>query len=196
MAEAYQVIPVLICGAFNSGKTELIRAVSEIEVVSTEYYGSEPGFDVALDFGRITVPDQAIVIYLFGGPGNRRMPPVETVFNENMRRRCGYIAIVNSAPGDEWEDYNQRDSAYIINMVRERGLPFIVAATKQDKPGAKSPAEIRELLQLSDDIKIVPCSAQTDPDSARRALLELLALLPQDEPVQHAQTAIRAMMSN
>jgi uncharacterized protein len=196
MAQAFQVIPILICGAFSSGKTAFIEAVSEIGVVSTEYNGSEPGFEVALDFGRITVFDQSIVIYLFANPGNRRMPPMETLFNAEMRRRCCYVAIVNSAPADDWQDYNQRESAIIIDMVRERGLPFIVVATKQDKDGAHSPEEIRALLQLPDDIKLMPCSAKTDPDSVRRAILELLSLLPQDEVVQAAQNTVRGMMNS
>jgi signal recognition particle receptor subunit beta len=81
----------------------------------------------------------------------------------------------------------------VIDLTKRSGLPFIVAATKQDKPGARSVSQIRESLELPDDIKIVPCSAITDPDSARRALLDLLALLPQDHTIHHAQTALRAM---
>jgi uncharacterized protein len=191
---ANQVIPILVSGAFSSGKTTLIRAVSEIDVVSTEYPSGLPGFEVALDFGRITVSDQPIMVYLFANPTSLRMLPMEQVFSDDMRRRCGYIAVVNSAPADEWMDYNERESATIINLIKEGGLPFAVAATKQDKPGASSPAQIRDQLQLPDDIKIVPCSVKTDPDSARRVLLELFALLPPDDVIHHAQNAIRAMI--
>jgi uncharacterized protein len=194
LTQTYHPIPILISGAFNSGKTTFIRAVSEIDVVSTEYQGDNELFRVALDFGRITVPEQPIAIYFFANPGTWRMPPIETLFPEEMRRRCGYIAMLDGAPAPEWVNYHQRESTLIINIARDRDLPFVVAATKQDKAGAYSPDELHNLLQLPADMNILPCSAQTDPDSVRRILLELLVLLPQDEVVQQAQNTVRGMI--
>ncbi len=73
-----QTVKMVITGPFNSGKTEFVRSISEIDVVSTERkLTSEAERDVkedttvAMDFGRITV-DNDLVLYLFGTPGQRR----------------------------------------------------------------------------------------------------------------------------
>ncbi|MCK0116246.1 ATP/GTP-binding protein [Isoptericola sp. S6320L] len=76
-------VKVLVVGAFGVGKTTLIRAVSEIPMLSTEEsittasVGVDPRRDekrtttVAMDFGRVTVGSDT-ALYLFGTPGQRR----------------------------------------------------------------------------------------------------------------------------
>jgi signal recognition particle receptor subunit beta len=72
---AMQTVKMVITGPFSSGKTEFIRSISEIEVVSTERDIRTPAEQVkdqttvAMDFGRITVDDD-LVLYLFGTPGS------------------------------------------------------------------------------------------------------------------------------
>ena len=58
-----QTVKMVVTGPFNAGKTEFIRSVSEIEVVSTErriLSESERIKDqttVAMDFGRISIDE-------------------------------------------------------------------------------------------------------------------------------------------
>ena len=65
-----QTVKMVVTGPFNAGKTEFIRSVSEIDVVSTERKISsdteriKETTTVAMDFGRITVDDD-LVLYLF-----------------------------------------------------------------------------------------------------------------------------------
>ncbi|MCP4230817.1 MAG: GTP-binding protein, partial [bacterium] len=65
---------VVVTGGFNSGKTTLIRTVSEISVVSTETQMTDSKqfvknkTTIVMDFGRITV-DMDTIVYLFGTPG-------------------------------------------------------------------------------------------------------------------------------
>ena len=74
-----QTVKMVVTGPFSAGKTEFIRSVSEIDVVSTERKissaaersASKEATTVAMDFGRITVDDD-LVLYLFGTPGQRR----------------------------------------------------------------------------------------------------------------------------
>lgn len=73
-----QTVKMVITGPFSAGKTEFIRSISEIEVVSTEREitteaerRQKDATTVAMDFGRITVDDD-LVLYLFGTPGQRR----------------------------------------------------------------------------------------------------------------------------
>jgi signal recognition particle receptor subunit beta len=68
-----QTVKMVVTGPFNSGKTEFIRSISEIDVVSTERKISsdaervKDSTTVAMDFGRITVDND--LAYLFGTPG-------------------------------------------------------------------------------------------------------------------------------
>jgi len=73
-----QTVKMVVTGPFSAGKTEFIRSVSEIDVVSTERKISsaeeksvKSATTVAMDFGRITV-DEDLVLYLFGTPGQKR----------------------------------------------------------------------------------------------------------------------------
>ncbi|MCP4231131.1 MAG: GTP-binding protein, partial [bacterium] len=68
---------VVVTGGFSSGKTTLIRTVSEIPVVSTEKQMTDSKqfvknkTTIVMDFGRITV-DMDTIVYLFGTPGQDR----------------------------------------------------------------------------------------------------------------------------
>lgn len=84
-------------------------------------------------------------------------------------RILGFILTVDGAnPALFWWAENIiRD--YLIN---ERS-PIIIAATKSDNPDAWSPDDPRILLQIPDDIPVVPCIA-TDKESCKNVLLTLL----------------------
>ena len=72
-----QTVKMVISGAVNAGKTEFIKAISEIEVVSTERRATDDTklikkeTTVAMDFGRIAIADD-LVLHLFGTPGQER----------------------------------------------------------------------------------------------------------------------------
>lgn len=72
-----KTVKMVVTGPFNSGKTEFIQTVSEIDVVATERQITseveriKDTTTVAMDFGRITVDDD-LVLYLFGTPGQKR----------------------------------------------------------------------------------------------------------------------------
>ena len=67
-------VKMVITGPFNSGKTQFVRAISEIDVVSTERNISSEAekvketTTVAMDFGRITVDDDLVLL-----PDERRI---------------------------------------------------------------------------------------------------------------------------
>lgn len=88
----------LFAGPMGAGKTTAIRALSEIEVVSTEAVNSDRTTSdkatttVALDYGEISVND-AEKIRLYGIPGQRRFDFMWSILTE---RAEGVILLVNA----------------------------------------------------------------------------------------------------
>ncbi len=168
-----QTVKMVITGPFSSGKTEFIRSISEIEVVSTEQ-GISKGTQesevksattVAMDFGRITVDDD-LVLYLFGTPGQRRFDFMWEILAEGM---LGFVVMVDSAKPETF-----REAKSILETFRAYApTPYVVAANKQDHPDAWDADDLRIALRIEEDVKLLPCVA-TDKETVKNVLLELL----------------------
>src|SRR5512139_1923251 len=166
-----QTVKMVVTGPFNAGKTEFIRSVSEINVVSTERKISTAAekvketTTVAMDFGRITV-DQDLVLYLFGTPGQKRFDFMWEILSEGM---LGFIVMVDSARPETF-----REARSILETFRAYApTPYVVAANKQDLPDAWELDDIRLALRLSSKVKLLPCVA-TKKETVKSVLLELL----------------------
>ena len=163
---------MVVTGPFNAGKTEFIRSVSEIDVISTERQlttKSERAIKetttVAMDFGRITV-DEDLVLYLFGTPGQRRFDFMWEILSEGM---LGFIVMVESTRPETF-----REARSILETFRAYApTPYVVTANKQDKPDAWEIEDMRHALRLDSKVKLLPCVA-TDRKSVKTVLLELL----------------------
>ncbi len=173
-----QAVKIVVTGPFASGKTQFIRTISEIEVVSTERRISTPAeraikdqTTVAMDFGRITI-DKDLVLYLFGTPGQRRFDFMWEILAEGM---LGFIVMVDSTRPETF-----REARNILDTFRRYAqTPFVVAANKQDLEDAWDPEDIRIALRLDGRVKVLPCVA-TRRDSVKNVVLELLyAILEQ-----------------
>lgn len=167
-----QTVKMVITGPFSSGKTEFIRSISEIEVVSTEQNISsdaeraeKAATTVAMDFGRITVDDD-LVLYLFGTPGQRRFDFMWEILAEGM---LGFVVMVDSAKPETF-----REAKSILETFRAYApTPYVVAANKQDHPDAWDPEDLRIALRIEPDVKLLRCVAK-DKESVKNVLLELL----------------------
>lgn len=166
-----QTVKIVVTGPFNSGKTALIRSVSEIDVVSTEKKITaeaekvKESTTVAMDFGRITVDDD-LVLFLFGTPGQKRFDFMWEILSEGM---LGFIVIVDSTRPETF-----KEARNILETFHAYApTPYIVAANKQDLPDAWDVEDIRLALRLDPGIKVLPCIAK-DKSSVKTVLLELL----------------------
>lgn len=167
-----QTVKMVVTGPFNAGKTEFIRSVSEIDVVSTERKVSastektvKEATTVAMDFGRITVDDD-LVLYLFGTPGQRRFDFMWEILSEGM---LGFVVLVDSTRPETF-----REARSILETFRAYApTPYVVAANKQDVPDAWEVEDMRHALRLDSRVKLVPCVAP-DRASVKAILLELL----------------------
>ncbi len=168
-----QTVKMVITGPFSAGKTEFIRSISEIDVVTTDEsisvdsaeYGTKGQTTVAMDFGRITVDDD-LVLYLFGTPGQRRFDFMWEILAEGM---LGFVVMVDSAKPETF-----REAKSILETFRAYApTPYVVAANKQDDPEAWAPEDLRIALRIEENVKLLPCIA-TDKESVKNVLLELL----------------------
>ena len=164
-------VKMVVTGPFNAGKTEFIKTVSEIDVVSTERKISNPEervketTTVAMDFGRITV-DESLVLYLFGTPGQKRFDFMWEILSEGM---LGFIVMVDSTRPETF-----REARGILAAFRAFSpTPYVVAASKQDLKDAWELGDMRAALRLEDEVKILPCIS-TGKESVKNILLELL----------------------
>lgn len=167
-----QTVKMVITGPFSSGKTEFIRSISEIDVVSTERGISsdaerqiKEATTVAMDFGRITVDDD-LVLYLFGTPGQRRFDFMWEILAEGM---LGFVVMVDSTKPETF-----REAKSILETFRAYApTPYVVAANKQDQPDAWNIDDLRIALRIDPDVKLLPCVARSK-DSVKEVLLQLL----------------------
>ncbi len=166
-----QTVKMVVTGPFNSGKTEFIQTVSEIDVVSTERKISseaerlKESTTVAMDFGRITV-DKELVLYLFGTPGQKRFDFMWEILSEGM---LGFIVMVDSTRPETF-----REARGILETFRAYApTPYIVAANKQDLDDAWEVGDMRIALRLDPEVKLLPC-VSVDKESVKENLLELL----------------------
>jgi len=166
-----QTVKMVVTGPFNSGKTEFIQSVSEIDVVATERKISSEAerikdtTTVAMDFGRITV-DEDLVLYLFGTPGQKRFDFMWEILSEGM---LGFIVMVDSTRPETF-----REARSILETFRAYApTPYVVTANKQDLDDAWDINDMRIALRLDKSVKLLPCIA-TGRESVKNVLLELL----------------------
>lgn len=166
-----QTVKIVVTGPFNAGKTEFIRSISEIDVVSTERKITleaekvKNSTTVAMDFGRITVDDD-LVLYLFGTPGQKRFDFMWEILSEGM---LGFVVAVDSTRPETF-----REARTILETFKAYApTPFVVAANKQDHKDAWDVDDMRLALRLDPSIKMLPCVAK-DKETVKKVLLELL----------------------
>ncbi|MDZ4720964.1 MAG: ATP/GTP-binding protein [Roseiflexaceae bacterium] len=172
-----QAIKIVVTGAYAAGKTSFIRAVSEIDMVSTEYDVTNPDelaikteTTVALDFGMIAINDES-TLYLFGTPGQSRFDFMWEILSLGC---IGYVVLVDSCRPAHLNE----TAALMAAFATHTSAPFIVAANKQDDPTALPVSYIRKRLHVPYDVPVVPCIGN-DRESVKSVLLSLLAHIEQ-----------------
>jgi uncharacterized protein len=170
------VTKLLIAGGFGVGKTTLVGSISEVRPLRTEEDLSELGIGVddttsvelkrtttvAMDFGRITFPS-GVVLYLFGTPGQERFWFMwdELAF--------GALAAVVLA-----DTRRLPDCFSSIDYFERRDTPFVVAANHFDGSPVYEPADIRDALDVDDDVPVLLCDARR-PESVKEVLIASVA---------------------
>jgi uncharacterized protein len=166
---------IVIAGGFGAGKTTFVGAVSEIMPLRTEAILTEEsvGVDelegtpdkktttVAMDFGRITLGDEDLILYLFGTPGQRRF---WFMWDDLVRGAIGAIILVDVR--------RLQDSFATVDFFEARRLPFLIAINDFDGAPRYPEDEVRKALSLSDSVPVITIDAR-QRDSAKQALIAI-----------------------
>ena len=169
-------VKILVAGGFGVGKTTLVGSVSEIKPLRTEEVLTERsiGVDdisgveskttttVAMDFGRITIRD-GLVLYLFGTPGQDRF---WFMWDELSLGALGAVVLADTR--------RLADCFASVDYFERRGLPFIVGVNCFDDGYDYTPEEVREALDIEDQIPVVLCDVR-ERGSGKELLTKLVS---------------------
>ncbi|MEV8346921.1 GTP-binding protein [Streptomyces niveus] len=175
----HQRVKILVAGPLGVGKTTAIRTLSQIPTLHTDEVMTDAaaGADdlsfvglrdkktttVAIDFGRLTLPGDRVVLYLYGTPGQRRFLPL---WEGIAFGALGALVLVDTRRLDE--------SFEVMDLIEERGLPYAVAVnTFPDSPDYDLEI-VRKKLDLAPDTPLVTCDAR-EMDSSLNSLIALTA---------------------
>lgn len=169
-------VKVVVTGPFNVGKTEFVRTISDIPIVSTErritdgLQSTKEETTVAMDYGQVKVNGD--LFHLYGTPGQSRFDFMWEILSKEMN---AFIVLVDSCNRDTLLEAKSLLRTF-RRLARRNKAPYLVVANKQDVEGAWPAPRIKKALGLKDDILVIPCSAKKKP-SVRKVLQELKALL-------------------
>jgi len=170
MSNAYKVV---VTGPFNAGKTEFIRTISEIPIVTTEQRISDDlksvksETTVAMDYGQVRLDSD--LFHLYGTPGQPRFDFMWDILSQEMH---AFILLLDSCDRE-----SLLQAKRLIRIFRRKGqVPYLVVANKQDIKNALSVETIGKALGLDKKVPVIPCIA-VDDASVRNVLKELKTLV-------------------
>jgi signal recognition particle receptor subunit beta len=173
---AQTMAKILVAGAFGVGKTTMISSLSEIPPLHTEEVMTTVGAvvddladlsgktttTVAMDFGRYSLPDQDLVLYLFGAPGQERF---RVLWEDLAQEALGAVVLVDTL--------RLEDSFWVMSAVEERQVPYVVAVNGFPRSPDYPVERLRQALDLAPETPLVTCDAR-DADSCLRVLIALV----------------------
>ncbi|MFC5959827.1 ATP/GTP-binding protein [Streptomyces pratens] len=168
-------VKVMIAGGFGTGKTTMVRSVSDIKPLTTEETLTQASADVdrligvadktettvSLDFGKIGLND-SLVLYLFGTPGQERF---WFLWNGLFKGALGAVVLVDTR--------RLASSFRAIEEMERQHVPFVIALNVFPDSKDYPVDEIRDALDIPAHIPVVAFDAR-DRSASRDVLVTLI----------------------
>ncbi|MFC5671158.1 GTP-binding protein [Streptomyces incanus] len=168
-------VKVMIAGGFGTGKTTMVRSVSDIKPLTTEETLTQASVDVdrligvadktettvSLDFGKIGIND-SLVLYLFGTPGQERF---WFLWNGLFKGALGAVVLVDTR--------RLASSFRAIEEMERQNVPFVIALNVFPDSKDYPVDEIRDALDIPGHIPVVAFDAR-DRSASRDVLVTLI----------------------
>ena len=168
-----RLLKVVVTGPFAAGKSQFIKTISDIPVVSTERKitlrdkGAKSETTVAMDYGRVALGDD--ILHLSGTPGQARFDFMWDILSREMH---GMVVLVDSTDESTFAGI----PALIGDFLSPKAVPYIVVANKQDEHGAVPLDKFRRALNLGPGVTLLPCAA-TQKTSVKLVLGQLAGMI-------------------
>ncbi|MEV0692014.1 ATP/GTP-binding protein [Streptomyces sp. NPDC050388] len=168
-------VKVMIAGGFGTGKTTMVRSVSDIKPLTTEEtltqasaavdhligVADKEETTVSLDFGKIGIND-SLVLYLFGTPGQERF---WFLWNGLFKGALGAVVLVDTR--------RLASSFRAIEEMERQKVPFVIALNVFPDSKHYPVDEIRDALDIPEHIPVVAFDAR-DRAASRDVLVTLI----------------------
>ncbi|AFC99271.1 putative GTPase [Methanocella conradii HZ254] len=117
-------IKVVAFGSYHSGKTSFIRCIDP-DPITTEVKSGNGTTTVAFDLA--IKEHRGFRLYVYGTPGQERFDVAREVVSFGLH--AGVVVVDSTRGMTNFEKL-------ILSELRKHGIPCVVAANKQDLPGA------------------------------------------------------------
>ncbi len=154
-------VKIAVVGPYNAGKSSVVRGLARDALSVNEF-----GTTVSIDYGFVRM--EMFRVHLFGTPGHDRFDFMQEIAAKGSD---GIMLVVDSTFPETFPIAME-----ILRRVRERDIPFVVLANKQDQKGALSPEDVKREMGLPDDVPVIGTVA-TKGMGLKEALVELLKLI-------------------
>lgn len=174
MEKNKKAFKILVTGSFGSGKTTLVKTLSEIEPLLTERKitsYAEKGENkktttVALDMGKLKISD-GLEIHLFGAPGQERFDFMLDILQKGI---IGAIVLVDATNPSSVEI-----AMNIANkLTSQLDIPIAFAITKGDLVENGAVEGIKNMLSVFEGA-IIESIDPRDKSQGKELLLKLLS---------------------
>ncbi len=155
---------ILVTGPQGSGKSTFVKTAATLSAgkyVSVDRLGTT----IAGDHAQITI--KGFSVDLFGTPGQKLFIPSLKAFAVDA---MGIVVVVDST------ETSLDTASEILRTVKREGVPYLIVASKQDAKDAQDVDDIRDGLDVPDDVPVAGINVNHGPD-VQRALETLIGMV-------------------